>query len=81
MLISIVRDREEKPVKAYINGELAGSYDIKNFEFSEEGTLTGDPTRLGTDYRSSPYWMEGEIAEVRFWDFPHIPMSRPVLKI
>ena len=68
MLITIVRDREDNTVKAYINGELMGEEPLGNFRFEEEGAVTAKPTRLGTDYRSGAFYMDGELAEVRFWD-------------
>ena len=30
--------------------------------------MTAKPTRLGTDYRSGAFYMDGELAEIRFWD-------------
>ena len=81
MLVSIVRDQENKEVRAYINGELAGT--TKNilvngtsgtnvFSYTKDKTTT-DPTRLGRDWREfannqATLTFEGQIGEIRTWN-------------
>ena len=64
MLVSVVRDRTNKQVLAYVNGELAGTLSTGSKAF-HDAAMT-NPLYFGTDLRKG-YWLDGEISEVRLW--------------
>jgi len=78
ILVTIVRDQENKQVRAYINGELAGTsskvtVSSKNVLSENQGKLTSTPLRLGRDWRDTkkntdPLIFEGELGELRVWN-------------
>ena len=78
ILITIVRDQENAQVRAYINGELAGTSSKvtvsgKNVLVENQGKLTSTPLRLGRDWRdtkanTAPLIYEGQIGELRVWN-------------
>lgn len=65
MLISVVRDPANKQIRAYINGALAGTKDASSLA-ATSAKLT-KWLCFGSDYHSSPIYMNGEISEVRMW--------------
>ena len=76
-LITIVRDQENNQVRAYINGELAGTSTKvtsggTNVIDLHQGTLTSTPLRLGRDWRDTngqaALKYEGRIGEIRVWN-------------
>ena len=66
MLISVVRDPANKQIRAYINGALAGTKDASSLA-ATSAKLT-KWLCFGSDYHSSPIYMNGEINEVRMWN-------------
>ena len=68
-LVSIVRDHENNKIKAYINGEYAGSVSVAEATpLNPNTTETTRPLQFGTDYRKNKFYFEGEIGEVRLWN-------------
>ena len=68
-LISIVRDHAKNKIKAYINGEYAGSVSVAEATpLNSNTTETTRPLQFGTDYRKNKFYFEGEIGEVRLWN-------------
>lgn len=65
MLISVVRDAANKQILAYINGELAGTQSAASL--AETSAQLTKWLCFGSDYHSSPIYMNGEINEVRMW--------------
>ncbi len=63
LLISVVRDKDNGQLLAYINGELLGTATVNNFHDTE---LTY-PLYFGTDLRKN-YCLSGSIGRVRMWD-------------
>lgn len=66
VLISVVRNIEESKIQVYINGEFVDEYDVSGF--AENADLADGWLCFGSDYHSTPLPLDGEIAEVRFWD-------------
>lgn len=63
LLISVVRDKDNGQLLAYINGELQGAATVADFHDTE---LTY-PLYFGTDLRKN-YCLSGSIGRVRMWD-------------
>ncbi len=66
MLISVVRNIEESKIQVYINGALEAEHKVS--AFAEDAELSSGWLCFGSDYHSTPLPLDGEIAEVRFWD-------------
>lgn len=64
-LITIVRNKAENKVMAYINGEFVASMDAK-VSFSD--TTSTYPMHFATDLRQDNKRLDGSIGEVRFWN-------------
>lgn len=64
MLLSLVRDKANCEVLAYVNGELKGTLPTGGVPFHD--TVLTNPLHFGTDLRMG-YWLNGSIGEVRMW--------------